>query len=363
MDETPDTSMVQAGGGTSQPFVMKTAHWGNDGVYHRWSDGAVETTAFVLRALVAIDPDHELVEPTMNWLVKNRRGAQWSNTRDTAITVLALNDYLAASGELGGDVGFELFVNGRSVAERELTAAELLQAPSRFVVDPDLIRDGDNQILIRRTRGDGPLYFAAHATFFSQEEPIPARGNEVFVRREYFKLVGRPTLLAGYVYERVPLQDGEQVRSGERIEVVVTVEAKNDLEYMLFEDLKPAGFEATQVRSGERMQVRELKRGEVEHSFGGERPEQALRGAHRRDGHAPGYTGRSRAVHQELRDRKLAFFVDRMQDGFWELRYDLRAETPGSFHALPLLAHAMYVPEIRANGHELRIEVLDSETK
>ena len=30
----------------------------------------------------------------MNWLVKNRRGAQWSNTRDTAIALLALNDYL-----------------------------------------------------------------------------------------------------------------------------------------------------------------------------------------------------------------------------------------------------------------------------
>ena len=45
--------------------------------------------------------------------------------------------------------------------------------------------------------GEGPLYFAAYATFLSQEEPIPARGNEVFVRREYYKLVGRPTLLRG----------------------------------------------------------------------------------------------------------------------------------------------------------------------
>jgi uncharacterized protein YfaS (alpha-2-macroglobulin family) len=43
----------------------------------------------------------------------------------------------------------------------------------------------------------------------------------------------------------------------------------------------------------------------------------------------------------------------------WELRYELRAEVPGQFHALPTLGHAMYVPEIRANGEELRISVVE----
>jgi len=37
----------------------------------------------------------------------------------------------------------------------------------------------------------------------------------------------------------------------------------------------------------------------------------------------------------------------------------LRAETPGAFHGLPVLAHAMYVPEIRANGAEHRVAVED----
>jgi uncharacterized protein YfaS (alpha-2-macroglobulin family) len=30
---------------------------------------------------------------------------------------------------------------------------------------------------------------------------------------------------------------------------------------------------------------------------------------------------------------------------------------PGSFHALPLLGEAMYVPEVRANGDETHVEV------
>jgi uncharacterized protein YfaS (alpha-2-macroglobulin family) len=72
------------------------------------------------------------------------------------------------------------------------------------------------------------------------------------------------------------------------------------------------------------------------------------------------HTGRSRWVYQELRDRKVALFLDKLPEGVWEIRYDFRAEVPGQFHALPTLGHAMYVPEIRCNGAELRVNVVDS---
>ena len=78
---------------------------------------------------------------------------------------------------------------------------------------------------------------------------LAAAGNEIFVRRRYFKRVGQPTLLKGLVYENRPLEDGGTVESGERVEVVITIEAKNDYEYLVFEDLKPAGLEAVQIRS------------------------------------------------------------------------------------------------------------------
>ena len=67
----------------------------------RWYEGPVETTAFALQALVDDRSEEQLVEPAMNWLVKNRRGAQWNNTRDTAIAILALDDYLAAQRRAG----------------------------------------------------------------------------------------------------------------------------------------------------------------------------------------------------------------------------------------------------------------------
>jgi uncharacterized protein YfaS (alpha-2-macroglobulin family) len=284
---------------------------------------------------MAIDPQNRLVEPAMNWLVKNRRGAQWSNTRDTAIAVLSLAEYLKASGELAADLSYEVTINGAPVAARTVTAAEAISAPSRFAVDASLLGDGPNEVRIVRRGGTAPIYFSAEARFFSTEEPVTAAGNELFVRREYFKLVGRPTLLKGFVYDRVPLGDGESIRSGERVEVVVTIETKNDYEYLVFEDLKPAGFEAVDLRSGESLYAREL----------------------RADGN--GYTDRTQWIYRELRDRKVACFASRLPQGVWEIRYDLRAEAPGSFHGLPVLGHAMYVPEIRANGVEARVRVVE----
>ena len=55
----------------------------------------------------------------------------------------------------------------------------------------------------------------------------------------------------------------------------------------------------------------------------------------------------------------MALFVDKLPEGVWEISYDARAEVPGTFHALPVVGQAMYVPEIRANSAELRIQVTD----
>lgn len=356
IDDTPDVSRIEPNASQHHAATMKTAHWGADGVSWRWTDSSVESTAFALRALMAIDPKHELVEPVMAWLVQNRRGASWSNTRDTAITVLALDAYLTKSGELARDLEYELLVNGKPIGRRKLFAKDLLTAPGRFTIAPNDVKDGANEIRVKLLSGSGPLYLAARARFFSQEEPVPARGSQLFAKRQYYALESRPTLLAGPAYDKVALLDNGTVASGDRIEVVITLEAKNDLEYLLIEDLKPAGFEAVETKSGEWLTARELKSAEVAYRFANTPaaipdPDDWTR-----------YTNRQRGAHQELRDRKIALFLDRLPQGIWELRYTLRAETPGHFHALPVLGQAMYVPEIRCNGDELRLTIEERTT-
>jgi hypothetical protein len=123
-------------------------------------------------------------------------------------------------------------------------------------------------------------------------------------------------------YTRTEIKDGTGVTSGDLIEVELVVNAKNDYEYLVFEDMKAAGFEPVEVRSGQ--------------SYG---------------------DGLSSNV--ELRDDKVAFFVDRLPQGRRVLRYRVRAEVPGTFHALPTNGYAMYAPEVRAISDEMRVNVKD----
>jgi alpha-2-macroglobulin len=300
-DKTSDSSVIDRGAERSQEAVMGTAHWGEDGIYWRWSEGGVEATSFALRALLAIDPKSRLIEPVTNWLLKDRRGAQWSNTRDTAIAVLALNNYLRESGELKPEIEYELLVNGHSIVTRKIAPANALSEPSQFTIDRKIIKDGPNEVHIVRRSGNSPIYFAVQAQFFSLEKPVSAAGNEIFVRRQYYRMASRPTLLKGFVYNRQPLNDGETLKSGERVETVIIIEAKNNYEYLVFEDLKPAGLEAVQIRSGESLYANELKSSAVKNSKSlpqGLAPQ--IEGSD--------YTGRTHWFYQELRDRKVALF-------------------------------------------------------
>ena len=66
----------------------------------------------------------------------------------------------------------------------------------------------------------------------------------------------------------------------------------------MFEDLKPAGLEAVQLRSGENVFVKEIKSG-ARNSKKSEMMNYSS---------AADFTGRNRWVYQELRDRKVAVY-------------------------------------------------------
>ncbi len=330
----------------------QTVRWGESQGWWRWWNGAVESTAFSLMALVGTDPGHPLVEPAMSWLVENRRGAHWNNTRDSAISILALADYLETSRTLESDVEFEVLLNGRSLGRHAIVGSDALtRAPTRFLVPSEQIGDGRHEVEVVRLSGGergsvseaGPLWVTASARFFSLEEPIAPASTRVAVARMYARRLAQETLLDGVRFESEPLAPGQPVASGERLEIEVELELANEVEYLMIEDLKPAGLEAVLVRSGEALWAERL---EDVVSANGQTHERVVE---------------QRFVYQELRDRKIALFADRLGQGRWRIRYEMRAETPGIFHALPVTVEAMYVPELRANGAESELRVVPRE--
>ena len=68
---------------------------------------------------------------------------------------------------------------------------------------------------------------------------------------------------------------------------------------------------------------------------------------------ATDFTGRTRWVYQELRDRKVALFIDNLPEGVWQLSYEMRAEVPGS---VPRVAGAGPC-DVRPRDQDQRSEV------
>ena len=297
----------------------ETAHWGEAGIYYRWSQGGVEATSYALKAYVAIDPENRLVPRLMKWLVYNRRGNRWKSTRDTAKVVYALADYVRCTKELAPDYALKLFVNDKLLKEVAVTKDNALSFDNTVALGDADLRSGANQIRVEK-KGTGSLYLSAYLQYYTKEEDIPAAANELSVKRVYTKLELQPD----GSFKRTPLSSGSRVVSGDRIEVRLEIEAKNNYEYLVFEDMKPSGCEPVALKSG--------------HTYAG-----------------------GLCSNMELRDEKVVFFVDHLAQGKHTLSYKIRAEIPGDFHTMPTNGYAMYVPEIRCTSDEWRVQIVDKE--
>ncbi|UCH34354.1 MAG: hypothetical protein JSV65_17790 [Armatimonadota bacterium] len=325
LDNLENTAHVDRDNGTCNWMPRQRGWW-----WCRWWDNPVETNAAVLRAYMAIRPDDDLAPMIVKWMVNNRRGNHWSSTKETAMAVYALADFMRVKQELAPDYTVTVDFGGKVQRTYRVNRYNALFFDNRFIVGDEVVGDGTQELTIS-VKGNGTLYYAAYLRYFSLEEDITGGGNEIFVQRRYFKLTPklvdkkeRGRAWQELAYDRAELASGARLRSGDLIEVELVIEAKNDYEYLVFEDMKPAGCEPVEVRSGSR-------------------------------------AGEGAGVYPyiELRDEKVATFISDMPQGTRAVRYRLRAEIPGSFHALPTNGYSMYAPDVRCLSDEWRVGISD----
>ncbi|MGZ4974486.1 MAG: alpha-2-macroglobulin family protein, partial [Limisphaerales bacterium] len=87
-----------------------------------WWNNDIEANAWALKALVALDPQNDLAPRLVKWLLNNRRnGYYWRSTRDTALVIAAMVDYMRASGEAAPDYDLTLALDGTPVRQIKIT--------------------------------------------------------------------------------------------------------------------------------------------------------------------------------------------------------------------------------------------------
>ena len=71
-----------------------------EGIWWYWYGSEFEANAYYLKLLAATDPKSRVAPRLVKYLVNNRKHATyWNSTRDTALVIEALADYIKASGE------------------------------------------------------------------------------------------------------------------------------------------------------------------------------------------------------------------------------------------------------------------------
>jgi len=306
----------------------------NQSYWWYWYGSEVEAHAWYLKLLAAVKPDGPETRGLVKYLVNNRKHASyWNSTRDTAFAIEAIAAYLKASGETAPKMEVEVLLNGKSLRTVSIDRENLFAFDGTVTVEGKALEAGKHLVELRR-KGEGALYANAYLEVFSLEDFLRKAGLEVKVERHLWKLTpldeqtevpdasGMVVKQRTEKFRREPLKDGDTVTSGERVEVELVLESKNDYEYLIFSDGKPAGFEAVDALSG----------------------------------YVPGVV----SAYMEPRDRSVDFFLRALPRGRSQVSYQLRAEAPGYFHALPATAEGMYAPELRGNSDEIRLNVGES---
>lgn len=276
----------------------------------------VETTAWALRALLAVDPRHADVLPAMTALLAARGGDRWVSTRDTAAAVLALTDLLATGAPALEKTRVTVSIGGKPWPELLIDPADMA-AGDAVVVARD-VAVGDIVVAAEKS-GKGLLVGEASLAFMEGGDTIAAATSGIAVSRTYSRLV--PPAGGRGVYGVEPL--GGTVREGDVVLIELLVRPDEGQPYVLVEDPLPSGFR--------------LVRDERDYPV----------------------TGRSLvpvADHVERRADRTAFFFGRL-DGAQTLTYLARPELPGRINAMPATAALMYRPAVFGRSGSLRFEV------
>lgn len=285
-------------------------------------DATPEATAYAVRFLSHQRPNSALLPKAALWLMNHRNeGYWWSSTKQTAMVIYGLTDYLKATGELNPNMVATVLVNDLPVLTKTLDGATVLGAPE-LTLDESKLQPGVNHIRILTT-GQGRLYYSTRVEYYSADDKFQKTGDtSLNILREYFKLM--PVKDGGkIVYDLAPLTGPAE--SGDTLAVRLTVTG-SEWKYMMLEDPIPSGTEFIERDSGYELRSRPPW---WQYYF----------------------------TRRELHDDRMAIFQTYFPQGQQQYFYLLKVVNPGVFQVSPARVQPMYNSGVMATTESRRLEV------
>jgi Alpha-2-macroglobulin family/Bacterial Alpha-2-macroglobulin MG10 domain/MG2 domain/A-macroglobulin TED domain len=281
--------------------------------FSRWRDDPLEITATVLKALITYDAGDPLIPGVLTYFNATKRGNRWNSTKDTAMIVEALCDYLGKQKLNPAEkLRLVLNVNDGQAKEVSFDSKALVH---KLIVTGNELRPGENKVTFSEgTKGAMYRLILRHTV---QGKDIPAKNQGLEVVREYWLLDGN-----GKRVRQVP-PDGSITR-GSYLECVIRANQQGvtEMRYLLLENPRPSCCEFV--------------------------PEDDKRFTQ---------TGTPYVLREE-RETHLACHFEQAPAEI-ENRCVLLAEIAGEFVAPPAQVELMYQTEIRGHSGTFRFKVVD----
>lgn len=295
-------------------------HWEEDyNDYWNWNTDT-RTTAMVLNAFILHRPESDIIPNIVRYLMIQRRADHWETTQETAWSVMALTNWMVASGELNPDYAYDVSLNGETRLSGIATSATARDSNTLFVDVADLIQGEANRIVLTRTgSNDGNLYYTIYLT---AQLPIP----------DLEPVSNGATITRSYSLQSDP--DGRPITEatvGDIIEVRLSIIVPESMHYVQVYDPLPAGAEGIDPNLTTNAQI-------------GTRPS-----INRTNPLRYGW-GWWWFTNTEFRDEAVVLNADFLSAGTYEYVYTMRAGIEGTYNVIPPAIREVYFPDVYGRG-------------
>ena len=313
-----------------------SAYWGGDSHQYNWQQDKLQITAMALKAVVndplTLKDNAELINNAVNWLMQQRTGKVWGNTKTTAIIIYALADYLRHTKELEPDYNVKIYVNEKLIMDKHMTQADVFQNGVKFTVTGTDLKSGLNEVKVEKY-GKGKLYISTSLTYYTTDTRIQPLEEGFRVEREYYVLEKYKKYERDEMVYRKRYFSGK-LSSGDEILVKIRVQAKDpNNSFFMLEDPIPAGCEV--IKNDWAYTI------ENENDYRGWNY----------------YWWRWWYSDKDIRDNRVVFFATYLYGAVYEFSYVLRAQIPGKYRVNPSIAMLMYYPQYSGSSGDLTIEI------
>jgi uncharacterized protein YfaS (alpha-2-macroglobulin family) len=285
----------------------------------------------ILEALIADQPQSDLIPKIVRGLLAHRTRGRWENTQENVFILLALDRYFATFEKVTPNFVARAWLGERFAGEQayrgRTTDRQQVNVPMRYLAET-----AGAQNLVISKEGAGRLYYRIGINYAPTNLKLEAADYGFAVERVY-EAVDNPQDVTRDA-------DGTwHIKAGARVRVRLTMAAPARRYHVALVDPMPAGLEALNPALAVTEEIPE--------------DQQAVAAEQK----SYWWWYRPWFEHQNMRDERVEAFTSLLWEGVYTYSYVARATTPGNFVVPPAKAEEMYHPETFGRGKSDRVVI------